>query len=349
MASFDKRGRYWRAQVRRRGYPPQTQSFDTKGEAEIWARSVESAMDRGLWTDNREASRTTLREALERYAREVTPHKAPTSIRVELSRIERLKAHSLASRFLTNVRGVDLAKYRDERLTQGKATNTVRIELALLGHLYSTCRKDWGMEGLVNPASNLRKPSVSAARDRRLRPGEFERIRAALAESGNGYAAAAFELAIETALRQGMLFHLRWTWVDLQARVIPIPPTFRKRKNKGVPDVLPLSPRAIEILRSLPRSSDGRVLATTQNAVVMVWRKALKRLGIEDLHFHDLRHEAASRLAEHGAGFSVMDLAAFTGHADPKMVRRYVNLDAAALARRMAPPVPIAGATTAPG
>ena len=149
MASFDKRGRYWRAQVRRRGYPHQTKSFDSKAEAEIWARSVESAMDRGLWTDNREASHTTLREALERYAREVTPHKAPSGTRVELSRIERLKAHSLAERFLTNVRGVDLAKYRDERLAQGKATNTVRIELALIGHLYSTCRKDWGMEGLV--------------------------------------------------------------------------------------------------------------------------------------------------------------------------------------------------------
>ena len=193
------------------------------------------------------------------------------------------------------------------------------------------------MEGLINPASNLRKPSGSPARDRRLRPGEFENIREALATSGNAYAAAAFVLAIETALRQGMLFQLRWAWVDLQTCVIPIPPAFRKRKNKGVPDVVPLSPRAAEILRSLPRSADGQILATTQNAVVMAWRKALKRLSIKGLRWHDLRHEAASRLAEHDAGFSVMDLAAFTGHADPKMVRRYVNLDAAALARRLAP------------
>lgn len=197
------------------------------------------------------------------------------------------------------------------------------------------------MEGLVNPSSNLRKPSVSTTRDRRLRPREFERIHDALSESANMYAAAAFELAIETALRQGTLFALRWAWVDFEARVIPIPQALRKRKNKGVPDVLPLSPRAIEILRSLPRSIDGRVLATTQNAVVMAWRKALKRLHIADLRWHDLRHEAASRLAEHEAGFSVMDLTAFTGHADPKMVRRYVNLDAAALARRLVPTPPV--------
>lgn len=210
MASFDKRGKYWRAQVRRRGYPSQTQSFDTKAEAEIWARSVESAMDRGLWTDNREASRTTLREALERYAREVSPHKAPSGVRSELNRIAHLKIHPISARFLTNVRGVDPAKYRDERLAQGKATNTVRIELARLGHLYSTCRKDWGMDGLMNPASNLRKPSGSPARDRRLQPGEFHRIREALSACGNVYAAAAFELAIETALRQGTLFALRW-------------------------------------------------------------------------------------------------------------------------------------------
>lgn len=277
MASFDKRGRYWRAQVRRRGYPPQTQSFDSKGEAEIWARSIESAIDHGLWTDNRKASRTTLREALDRYIREVTPHKAPSGIRVELSRIERLKAHPLAARFLTNVRGVDLAKYSDEGLAEGKATNTVRIELALLGHLYSTCRKDWGMEGLVNPASNLRKPSVSAARDRRLRPGEFERIRAALAESGNGYAADAFELTIETALRQGMLFSFAgrgWTCRRASSQFPRLSANARTRASRmycpyarGVLDGTSwLFIKVLETFLARPRPSESATTAEQQPA-----------------------------------------------------------------------------------
>ena len=348
MASFDKRGKYWRAQIRRRGFPAQSKTFDTKAEAEIWARSVESAMDRRTWVDNREASRTTVGAAFERYAQEVTPNKAPSGIRSELTRIGQWRAHPLAARFLTDVRGVDLAKYREERLAQGKATNTVRLELALIGHLYSTCRKDWGMDGLAIPTSNLRKPSPGPARTRRLKAGEFELIRDALCQCGNEYAAPAFELAIETALRQGMLFQLRWSWINLDASVAPIPAAFLSRKNKGVPDVLPLSPRAIEILQCLPRN-DGRVLATTQNAVVMAWRKALKRLGIEGLTWHDLRHEATTRLAEHRAAFSTLDLTGFTGHSDTKTLRRYVNLEAEALARRLKLPATETGQSGSAG
>ncbi len=88
------------------------------------------------------------------------------------------------------------------------------------------------MEGLLNPLQNIRKLSGSAARERRLQDGEYEAIRSYLASSGNIYAVPAFDLAIETSLRQGMLFAIQWEWVDLNARLIRIPAAWRRAGNK---------------------------------------------------------------------------------------------------------------------
>lgn len=73
MATITKRGPYqWRAQVRRHGYPPQSKTFDTKNEAEAWAKIIESEMARGVWVSRTEAEATTLYEALKRYEEEIS-------------------------------------------------------------------------------------------------------------------------------------------------------------------------------------------------------------------------------------------------------------------------------------
>lgn len=114
----------------------------------------------------------------------------------------------------------------------------MRLELALVSHLFEIARKEWGMEGLMNPLKNIRKPSGSDERDRRLRDGEYEILAAALLASENPWVRPAFDLAIETSLRQGMLLALRWEWIDLSRQVIWIPAAFRRHGNKGVPPAL---------------------------------------------------------------------------------------------------------------
>jgi len=75
MACIEKRAKYWRVKVRRKGYPEQTRTFDTRAQAEIWARDVESEMDRGVFLDRSEAERNTLFDLIERYLVELTPQK----------------------------------------------------------------------------------------------------------------------------------------------------------------------------------------------------------------------------------------------------------------------------------
>lgn len=332
MASIKKRGAYWRVQIRRKGYPTQSQSFDSKSVAEAWARKLEREMDCGSFIIPDEADHTTLAEALERYWENIASKKRhPTQ---ERQRINHWLRQALSASYLRNLRGADFAKYRDARRAAGRAENTIRLELALVSHLFEIARKEWGMETLLNPLKNIRKPSGSKERDRRLRDGEYERIQGALRECDNPWASPAFDLAIETSLRQGMLFKLQWPWVDLERRIVRIPVEYRGAGNKGVPAYLPLSGKAVQVLRDMAPKHFGPLLPTSQNAVACVWKRTMLKLGIDDLRWHDLRHEAASRLFE--KGLHPMEVAAITGHKSLNMLRRYTHLRPEDLARKLA-------------
>lgn len=359
MAYISQRGAYWRVEIRRRGYKPTYRTFDTHQQAQQWARRIEHEIDVGAYVDRTEAERTTLREALDRYAREVVP--AKRFPKQEHTRIARWKQHELSYRKLASLRGVDFAKYRDQRREAGRAENTIRLELQLVSHLFEIARKEWGLEGLPNPLKNIRKPSGSRARDRRLRPGEFETIYTHLSASNNSWSAPAFELAIETSLRQGTLFALRWEWIDVKAQLVTFPPEARGTSNKGVPHVLPLSRRAVAILRHLaaitegdkrsaedsgrfgpvdvnPGALGGRVFRTTANAVLCVWKRTLQKAAeqypeIKELRWHDLRHEAASRLFE--KGLHPMEVASITGHKSMQMLKRYTHLKPESLLEKL--------------
>lgn len=356
MAYISQRGDYWRAEIRRRGHKPIYRTFDTKPQAQQWAKRTEGEIAAGVFVDRSEAERTTLDEALDRYAREIVPTKRYPG--QERTRIARWRNHDLAWRPLAGLRGADFAQYRDARRAAGRAENTIRLELQVVSHLFEIARKEWGYETLSNPLKNIRKPSGSRARDRRLRPGEFEALRIRLAASENSWAAPAFELAIETSLRQGTLFGLHWEWIKLSERMIEFPPEARGTDNKGVPARLPLTRRAADVLRALaalwqrdrladpklcqfgpvnvdPDKLTGPVFGTSCNSVLCVWKRIVKHKteGFVDLRWHDLRHEAASRLFE--KGLHPLEVASVTGHRSMQMLKRYTHLDARDVLRKL--------------
>lgn len=337
MASIRKRGPYqYQAEVRRKGYPPQRRTFETKAGAEVWARDTETQMDKGTWEDRTEAEQTTLEEALERYLREVTPTKK--SAEQETYRIRQLQRGELAQRPLARVRGVDIAGFRDARL-KDVAPSTVRLDLALLSNLFTIARREWSIAGIGNPVSDVRFPSPHKGRDRRLVPGEEERILRAAERSDKPWIKPLIQLALETAMRRGELLSLTWSRLDLENRVAHLPET----KN-GEARSVPLSEKATQILRSLPRSLDNRVIPLSANAARIAWSRTLERANregkkeeltpIEDLRFHDLRHEATSRFFER-TDLGMMEIATITGHKDLRMLKRYTHLRAGDLAQKL--------------
>ena len=317
----------YRAMVRMRGYPHQWKTFERKIDAKDWIRRTEQLIKDGN-VPSVEAERTTLYEALERYLREVTPGKK--GARREQDRIKAWQRHPLAQRFLSHLRGAEFAAYRDKRREEGVADQTIRLELATISHIYTVAAKDWGMHGLRNPIKSMTLPSGSKERDRRLEGDEGERLLAALAKEGV-YMAPIASFAIETAMRQGEILSLAWADVDLQARVAKLADT-KNSEPRGVA----LSPKAIEILKGLPRSlePDARAFPVRQDVLIRAFRRACTAAGIENFKFHDLRHEGVSRLFE--KGLNVAEVASISGHRTWSQLRRYTQLKAEDLARKLA-------------
>ncbi len=119
MATFRQREGKWQVSIRRKGHKPVHQSFKTKQEAEKWARSIESEMDKGSYVDLSIAEKTTFREIIERYMREVTP--TMRGAKEDLIRLNAIKRHPLFDLNMVAVTSTRIAAYRDERLTQVKA------------------------------------------------------------------------------------------------------------------------------------------------------------------------------------------------------------------------------------
>lgn len=326
MATLMKRGKAWQAKVRKVGYPVQTATFDTKPEAEAWAAVIESEMARSVFVDRSAAEKTSLAEVIEGHIRDVAPnHKGAEAEILRLRAFLRDEA-ALAARRMATLKPEDFEAYRDRRLAIVSAS-TVKRELGLLHAVIEGVRRRLGLT--ENPVSFVRRPKVRDARDVRLAPGEEERLLDAIrTESRNPWLGPAVVLALETGMRRSELLALRWDNVDLQERVAFLPDTKNGRSRE-----VPLSSRAVATLRDLPRSLGGQVLITTAEGLKCSYERARKRAGLEHVNFHDLRHEATSRLFE--KGWNVMEVAAVTGHEDLQSLKRYTNLRARDLARKM--------------
>ncbi|EBR9313049.1 TPA: tyrosine-type recombinase/integrase [Salmonella enterica subsp. enterica serovar Muenchen] len=274
----------------------------------------------------------SLSRALDRYLDTVSVHKR--GYRQEFWRVSVIKRHPLAQKMMDEVTTVDIAAYRDERLAQvnprtGKpiSGDTVRLELALLSVLYNLAKVEWGT-CRANPVAGVRRPKSSPGRDRRLTSSEERRLsRYFQARSAELY--TIFHLALETGMRQGEMLALRWEYIDLQHGVAHLPVT----KNGSSRDV-PLSRRARQLLQQLPVQLSGPVFHYKSSGFKSAWRVALQSLKIENLHFHDLRHEAISRLFELGT-LNVMEVAAISGHKSLNMLKRYTHLRAYQLVSKL--------------
>lgn len=327
MATIRKLRGKWQAMVRRKGAPQRCRSFEKRADAERWARDLEGQIDRtGVLPDTRLAEDTTLRDLFKRYLAEVTPQKR--SAKSEALRIKALMRRPLAAYSIANLSSAALAEYRDQRLKSVSPATVVR-ELQTISHAIEIGRREWGVYVPENPAKLVRRPSVPRGRDRRLRGDEEARLYAACDAGRSPYMQPLVILALETAMRRGELLGLSWGDIDWEKRIAHLHLT----KNGDSRDV-PLSGRAYETLWHLHGERRGdRVFAVTGHAVQQAWDHLRGRAGCPDLHFHDLRHEAVSRLFE--KGLDMMAVATISGHKELSMLKRYTHLRAEDLVARL--------------
>lgn len=279
------------------------------------------------------AQEVTLREALIMYRDRVSIFKKGYA--QEKYRIALYCRHPMADKRMREITSVDIATFRDDRLREINPRThrcltpaTVRLDLSMLSNVFTIGKIEWGICD-DNPVANIRKPKVPPGRDRRLTAREERMIMRNCAAREKHEMQAIVQLALETAMRLGEIHGMRWEYVDLRGRIVHLPQT----KNGSKRDV-PLTLAARDILASRNVKTSGPVWTYTISGIKSSWKWMINKLGIKDLHFHDLRHEAISRLVERGV-FDLMEVAAISGHRSLSMLKRYTHLRSARLIRKL--------------
>lgn len=334
MATIRNRNGKWQAQVRRNGHTPRSKSFLSKRDAEKWARQMEAELDAtALAFDPRVLERTTVRDLLGRYREEVTVSKRGHAS--ENKRLDSFLRQTWVDKPLSKATPQVFSRYRDERL-RTVSPGTVIRDLGLLRAIFETARLEWDVPLAENPVAKVRKPKAPNARERRLMPGELDRLLTACEANRNDWLRSGILLAIETGMRRGELLSIRWTDADLDGSTLLI----RETKN-GHARRIPMTAKAVELLCQRKLYADAGtdlVFSISANAFRLCWERckalAAKQLpSLGDLRFHDLRHEAVSRFFE--MGLSVPEVALISGHRDPRMLFRYTHLRAEDLVAKM--------------
>lgn len=337
MATLQKRGRAWRAIVRKQGKVTSA-TFDTKAQAEEWATKTEAKILEGGTVEQAVRAVATdgiTFEALgRRYADEV-------SVTKKGARWERCKIptfardYELFRRPATAITGPDMAKWRDDRLKQVKP-DTVRRELIMISSVFSWTIKEWDVGVVVNPCRLITRPKSAPPRTQRVSERERETIALALGWDGvsqpidaRQWAAFAFYLGIETAMRKGEILSLTWDNVHMRERYVHLGET----KNGDERDV-PLSKRAIALLGMLKRRAGGDAVVPIKSGYLdVVFREARDACGLRRVRFHDSRREAATTMSKKLS--NVLELSRVTGHKSLQTLMIYYRPDVSYLAGKL--------------
>lgn len=330
MATVRKRGKKYQAQVRIKGHSPQSKSFLTKAAALAWTRRIESSMDNGSWIDTR-GSRSVFIEDIvddlvysyERFGLEVAGPK--------LGQLNQIKEyfHGVSIHDLTFDEVLDFAAFRLETI----AASTLQAQMYYLKQAVTNSRIKTELPVVDMAIDELKKKKLimgSKRRDRRLEPGEYEAL---MDQAAGHWISAAIDLAVESAMRQGEIHALKWSDINESKGVIRLMRKDKHAKTGQSAQQIPLLKGVREaLLRSQNVFGQGPNLIPVERAASISdkFARLTTKLGIDDLRFHDLRHEAISRLFE--KGMRVEQVRVVSGHRTLDQLSRYVNLRPADLA-----------------
>jgi len=323
MASFSKTGKGWRAQVKVLGVRD-SRVFSTRREAVLWAtlreRDIRHAATAPL------GEQYTLRQALRRYADEVSPTKRGK--RREQTALKAFERYLLPlDTSIVHVTAQHIADFRDARGAVVKPGSVLR-ELTLLSSVFQTAQLEWGwVEG--NPCHSIRKPPAPHHRERVIAWWEVRRLMRVMGHRRTGRVASSGQavalcllLALATGMRAGELCGL--TWERVFERHVRLPQT----KN-GRPRDVPLSRRAQRLLAGLRGWDPTLVFGLKTASLDALFRKYRARAGLTGFTFHDTRHTAATMMAKK---VDVLTLCKIFGWQNTKQALTYYNPKASAIA-----------------
>jgi integrase len=338
MATFEKRGKSWRVTVRRKGEGRQSATFPTKTLAQAWADRVERAVAERRATGSSEADLKTLGELIgwyEKNAKELSQKWG----RSKTADLNRLKGYAIADRVASTLKSRDYVRHIEERRKGGTGPATALNDIVWIKQVIRSARGSLGLSAplseIEDALHHLRQHKLvakSKKRKRRLKPptkgyaGEERIILDYLAERDERSSipmADIVRFALATARRQEEICRLRRCDVDPVKGIAWLDDVKHPSQKIGNRRSFRILPEALAIIERQPKT-DERVFPYNPRTVSDIFTNAMHFLGIEDLHFHDLRREATSRLFERG--YSIQEVAQFTLHDSWETLKIYTEL-----------------------
>ena len=315
MAYIRKRLGKWQCVIRVKGKPPTTKTFLIKKDAKLWGKKTELHFFRED-NDIQKSDYPLFKECLERYRDEVVIRKRSRIMETKL--ISYLLKESFVNYKLNFVDSRVVALYRDRALKTLKSSS-VRRRLAIVSHMYTIAKKEWGYK-IENPVLNIRKPKSPEPRNRRFTNEELTKL--IKGNRASPKLRLIIQIALETAMRQGEILRVKLEDINGNTLFIPI--------AKTKPRTIPLTLKAISLLNNteLPFNITGDALSKQ-------FKKLCDYYGIEDAHFHDLRRQSLTNFML-DKKLSVAETMMIAGHSDPRMLlRTYNNLKVEDVAKKL--------------
>ena len=320
MATYRKRNNKWQVRIQRQNYPSISKTFVYKEDAKIWARQQEREIDLGIEVANQDI---TLKTLLTRYQQEILPSKK--NYQPDNYRINIILNHPITSLKMKHIKSQQIGLFRDELIHQQKSPNTIRLYLAILSHLFTIAKTEWGFDNLINPILKIRRPRLPQSRDTRLSDDDIHLI---CRKSQSKLLPLLIHMALDTAMRVSEIVNLSVGDCNFEERMITV------RNTKNYHDrYIPMTHKVRKILQHQTRLQTEKLFHLTSHAVSVAFYRACKRAGISNASFHTLRHEAVSRLFE--KGLNPMEVATISGHQSMQVLMRYTHIQTAHLLSKM--------------
>lgn len=354
-----KKGVSYEVRIHRRGHPSFSKSFRQMSEARAWANEIEGKIDGGISVD-RKASKTKILDVCESFAKSyITPRTSTPINSQERLRLQTIVhdlgeysvavlTHDMVKRYISNLLTTvippDPRRKKIHRLYQGSKTRTYAP--ATVRKIYYQLKKvlEWhsrehGYQLDPHIFQGQAIPNAWAGvRSRRLEDGE-ELLLYLSADAGYDHKAESIRIigfALETAMRAQEILLATWADLNLESSTLFIPKANTKTSTARH---IPLSSMAKSILReqmAVRTNNENRIFPSFSDSdhLSKHFRRICHRANIDDLKFHDLRHEATSRFFERGR-LSDMEIMKITGHTQYSTLQRYANLRSSDLVSKM--------------
>jgi len=328
MASIQKRNSSFRVRITRQGKSTLCATFYNRLEALQWAKQTEAQLRLGLYEEPLAPAKPHQEVSFEEAA---THYMNTHSIHKKIVRSETYRLRILIKRWngltITEVDKKAVLVLRDELITNGRSNDTINHYFNTISKLFQMLSGEWDLE-IVNPIKGIRRMPPSQGRSKRVHRVIESTLLNACDALSYPLLKSIIEFAIQTGMRRGEIMGLSWGDLDLAERK-----AYLHTSKNGEPRQVPLTQRALEVLKALPKDEAGIAFPMTLHDLRGQFNRArayAKERWIEvgvnpfdDLRFHDLRHEALSRLSD--LGLNVIELSCISGHKTLGMLKRYTH------------------------